>query len=91
MTDVRTARCNDLDAATLEAARALLYDVFDDMTEDDWEHSLGEVHTAWDGRTGRARFYAARGWTLWQGPSSALTPTGLQCTEEDDAASTSCR
>jgi aminoglycoside 2'-N-acetyltransferase I len=31
-----------------------------------------------------ARFYAARGWRLWQGPSRALTPTGIQRTEEDD-------
>ena len=31
-----------------------------------------------------ADFYAARGWRLWQGPSSALTPTGIQRTEEDD-------
>ena len=44
MTGVRTAHTADLDAATLRAARALLYEVFDDMTEDDWEHSLGGVH-----------------------------------------------
>lgn len=148
MTDVRTAHTSDLDAPTLEAARALLYDVFDDMTEEDWEHSLGGVHAlAWEGgelighasviqrrllhggralragyvegvgvrgdRRGHgyggammealervvrgaydlgalgatdeaADFYAARGWTLWQGPSSALTPTGIRRTEEDD-------
>jgi len=29
-------------------------------------------------------FYAARGWKLWQGPSSALTPTGIIRTEEED-------
>ncbi len=29
-------------------------------------------------------FYAARGWKRWQGPSSALTPTGIQHTEEED-------
>ncbi len=148
MTDIRTAHTSDLDAATLHAARALLYDVFDDMTEEDWEHSVGGVHAlAWDGgvlvghasviqrrllhgeralRTGyvegvgvradrrgqghggammgalervvrsaydlgalgatdeAADFYAARGWRLWQGPSAALTPTGIQRTEEDD-------
>ena len=50
MTDVRTAHTSDLDVATLEAARALLDDVFDDMTEEDWEHSLGGVHAlAWEG------------------------------------------
>jgi aminoglycoside 2'-N-acetyltransferase I len=33
-----------------------------------------------------AQFYAARGWQLWLGPSSALTPTGIQRTEEDDGS-----
>jgi aminoglycoside 2'-N-acetyltransferase I len=46
---VRTAHTADLDAATLDAARALLYDVFGDMTADDWEHSLGGIHAlAWE-------------------------------------------
>ncbi len=31
-------------------------------------------------------FYAARGWQLWQGPSSALTPTGVVRTPDDDGA-----
>jgi aminoglycoside 2'-N-acetyltransferase I len=31
-----------------------------------------------------ARFYAARGWKLWRGPTSALTPSGVTRTEEDD-------
>jgi aminoglycoside 2'-N-acetyltransferase I len=31
-----------------------------------------------------ADFYAARGWKLWQGPTSALTPTGIARTEEED-------
>ena len=29
-------------------------------------------------------FYAARGWKRWQGPTSALTPTGIARTEDDD-------
>jgi aminoglycoside 2'-N-acetyltransferase I len=29
-------------------------------------------------------FYAGRGWLLWQGPTSALTPTGIQRTAEED-------
>jgi aminoglycoside 2'-N-acetyltransferase I len=29
-------------------------------------------------------FYAARGWLLWQGPTWALTPSGVVRTEEDD-------
>jgi aminoglycoside 2'-N-acetyltransferase I len=148
MAQLRTAHTADLDAATLAAARALLYDVFDDMTDDDWEHALGGVHAlAWDGaelvghgsvvqrrllyqgralRTGymegvgvragqRHRghgsaimtelervvrnaydlgalgatdeavdFYRGRGWQRWEGPSSALTPSGVRRTEDDD-------
>lgn len=50
MTEVRTIHTADLDAASRGAARALLYDVFDDMTEHDWEHALGGIHAvAWDG------------------------------------------
>ncbi len=49
MTTVRTAHTADLDVATLTAARALLDGAFDDMTDDDWEHSLGGVHAiAWE-------------------------------------------
>jgi len=148
VTEVRTAHTADLDAAALEAVRALLDDVFDDMTDQDFEHALGGVHAlVWEGaelvghasviqrrllnggralRTGYvegvgvragqrgrgygtammdalervmrgayelgalgptdagAAFYAARGWQLWQGPSSALTPAGLKRTEEED-------
>jgi len=37
------------------------------------------------GSTDMARgFYAARGWQLWQGPSSALTPRGIERTPGDD-------
>jgi aminoglycoside 2'-N-acetyltransferase I len=31
-----------------------------------------------------AGFYAARGWTLWQGVSSALTPRGVEPTRDED-------
>jgi aminoglycoside 2'-N-acetyltransferase I len=31
-----------------------------------------------------AAFYMARGWRLWQGPCSALTPAGIKRTEEED-------
>ena len=151
MADVRTAHTADLDAATLEAARALLDAVFEgDMSDQDWEHALGGVHAlVWEGnevighasvvqrrllhggralragyvegvgvradRRGRghgtammsalervvrgayelgalgatdeaAGFYAARGWERWQGPTSALTPTGITRTEEEDGS-----
>ena len=33
-----------------------------------------------------ARFYAARGWQVWRGPTSALTPTGIVRTVEEDGA-----
>ena len=33
-----------------------------------------------------AGFYAARGWQLWRGPSSALTPRGIRRTPGDDGA-----
>jgi len=29
-------------------------------------------------------FYEARGWKLWQGPSAALTPRGIERTPDDD-------
>ncbi|MEO7370454.1 MAG: GNAT family N-acetyltransferase [Ilumatobacteraceae bacterium] len=39
-----------IDPTALAKARELLYRVFDDMTEHDWEHSLGGMHTiAWHG------------------------------------------
>lgn len=151
MISVRTAHTAELDTATLRAARALLDDVFEgDMSDHDWEHSLGGVHAViWDGHElvghasvvqrrllhcGRALragyiegvgvradqrrrghgaammealervvrgayevgalgatdeaadFYAARGWKLWQGPTSALTPTGIARTEREDGS-----
>ena len=50
MAETRTAHTADLDAATLKAARALLGEVFDDMTGSDWEHALGGVHAlVWEG------------------------------------------
>ncbi|WP_030808257.1 GNAT family N-acetyltransferase [Streptomyces sp. NRRL S-337] len=44
MPAVRVAHTADLDAATLGAVHALLHDVFDDMTEEDWDHALGGLH-----------------------------------------------
>jgi aminoglycoside 2'-N-acetyltransferase I len=31
-----------------------------------------------------AGFYAARGWQLWRGPASALTPAGIRPTPDED-------
>src|SRR5258706_13203963 len=44
MVQVQTVHTADLEAATLVAARALLDGVFDDMSDEDWEHSLGGIH-----------------------------------------------
>jgi aminoglycoside 2'-N-acetyltransferase I len=148
MPQLRTAHTADLDAATLTAARALLDDVFEDMTDHDWDHALGGIHAlVWEdaelighasliqrrvlhgGRAlragyvegvgvradrrrrghgaemmgaleqvltrayevgalgaadGAAEFYSSRGWQRWLGPSSALTPTGIAPTAEED-------
>ncbi|HYY73356.1 MAG TPA: GNAT family N-acetyltransferase [Solirubrobacterales bacterium] len=151
MIEIRTAHTADLGVVTLESARALFEEVFEeDMSEHDWEHALGGVHAlAWEGaelighasviqrrllhggralrtgyiegvcvranRRGRghgaalmealervvrgaydlgalgataaaAKFYAARGWERWRGPTSALTPKGIIRTEEDDGS-----
>ena len=53
MAGVHTAHTADLEAATLEAARALLDGAFGgDFSDHDWEHALGGVHAlAWDGAT----------------------------------------
>ena len=138
---VVVSHTGDLDEATREACRGLLYDVFDDMTEPDWEHALGGLHAvaragtdvvghaslvqrrllhggralragyveavavrsdhrrrgiggrlmsplervarrAYDvsalGATDEAvPFYLVRGWILWEGPTSALTPVTI--------------
>jgi aminoglycoside 2'-N-acetyltransferase I len=42
--ELRIAHTADLDAATHQAARALLDDVFDDMADEDWDHALGGMH-----------------------------------------------
>jgi aminoglycoside 2'-N-acetyltransferase I len=51
MGKVQIAHTSELAPATLAAARALLYHVFEgELTDSDWEHSLGGVHAlAWDG------------------------------------------
>ena len=42
--DIRVLHTADLPDEMRVAARQLLFDVFDDMEEDDWEHSLGGMH-----------------------------------------------
>lgn len=57
-------------AAMMEALERVIRSAYD-------LGALGAADTAAD-------FYAARGWKLWQGPSSALTPTGIQRTAAED-------
>jgi aminoglycoside 2'-N-acetyltransferase I len=45
-------------------------------------YHLGALGASPDG----SRLYAARGWQLWQGPSSALTPDGIRRTAHHDGA-----
>ena len=74
MIAVTTAHTADLPAATLTRARALLFEVFDDMTDEDWAHALGGIHAlAWDGEEliGHASVIQRRllhqGWALRTG------------------------
>lgn len=50
MTDLQVSHTADLEPAVLDAAHALLCDVFEgDLTDHDWEHCLGGMHAlAWD-------------------------------------------
>lgn len=43
-------------------------------------YELGALGASEEG----ADFYSARGWKQWQGPTSALTPAGIERTEEED-------
>ena len=145
---VQIGHTAEFDPSVLAEARALLYVVFDDMTDDDWEHALGGVHAiAWDdtsiighasvvqrrlmhgGEALRAGyvegvgvepswqgrgiggqvmapleriieraydlgalgasdaavgFYEHRGWVKWTGHTSALTPSGVVRTPDED-------
>lgn len=45
-------------------------------------HDLGALG-ATDAALG---FYAARGWRRWEGPTSALTPSGVRRTASEDGA-----
>ncbi len=148
---ISVAHTADLDPAVLDAAQALLQDVFPgDFYESDWEHSLGGLHAlAWDDETlighaaviqrrmiygGRALrtgyvegvgvradrqgrgvggalmsaletvtrsaydlgalaateqaqpMYLAHGWQRWEGRLSALTPSGIVRTAEEEGA-----
>lgn len=46
------------------------------------DHELGALSASEDG----AGLYAARGWLLWEGPTSVLAPGGVRRTPEDDGS-----
>lgn len=47
---LHVAHTADLTRQDLAAARALIFEVFDDATDDDWEHCLGGIHAiVWEG------------------------------------------
>ena len=150
VTELRTAHTADLGASTTSAIRDLMNAVFDGVSDDTFDNTLGGLHALlfedgeliahgsvvqrrmlYDGRALRAgyvegvavradrrrrghgdavmaelervirsayhlgalgaspvgsRLYASRGWQLWQGPSSALTPDGIRRTADLDGA-----
>jgi aminoglycoside 2'-N-acetyltransferase I len=45
-------------------------------------YQLGALGASEDG----GRLYASRGWELWRGPSSALTPDGIRRTADNDGS-----
>ena len=49
MKSISVAHTADLSPAVRWAARDLLFEVFDDMTDEDWDHSCGGMHAlAWE-------------------------------------------
>lgn len=47
---LQVAHTADLTWHDLASARALIFEAFDDATDDDWEHCLGGIHAmVWDG------------------------------------------
>jgi aminoglycoside 2'-N-acetyltransferase I len=59
-------------AAMMEALERVVRDAYE----------LGALSATEEG----ADLYAARNWTRWQGPTSALTPTGIRRTADDDGS-----
>jgi hypothetical protein len=81
MTELRTAHTADLALAELAAIRTLMDAVFDRVSDDTFDNTLGGVHALiLEG----ALLYASRGWQPWRGPSSAMTPDGIKPTPGSD-------
>src|SRR5262249_48940076 len=59
VTETRIVHTADLDETTRASIRALLWNVFDDMTEHDWEHCQGGSHAIAAGEDGTVIGHAA--------------------------------
>ena len=94
MVDVVRLHTSELDADTRAAARELLYAVFDDMTEHDWEHSLGGVHAlVMDGAPGSSvtRPSSSGGCCTAVGRCARATSRASRCTRSTAGAGTAAR
>jgi aminoglycoside 2'-N-acetyltransferase I len=84
--DGRALRAGYVEGVAVRAERrgqghgAAMLDVMERVVRGAYElGALGSTDEA-------ASFYAVRGWELWHGPSSALTPSGIVRTPEDDGS-----
>lgn len=81
--ELRTAHTADLDASTRSAIRrrghaAAMMSALERVVRTAYQ--LGALGASIEG----GRLYAARGWQLWRGPCSALTPDGIRRTADKD-------
>ncbi len=85
--ELRIAHTADLEASTRRAARALLDDAFDDMTDEDWDHALGGMHALlWEGAElighasviQRQLLYGGRAWRTGYVEAVAVRLVSLQ-------------
>ena len=80
----RALRCGYVEAVAVRANRrrrghgAALMEALERVVRA--AYALGALAATGEG----ADFYKARGWRQWRGPTSALTPTGIERTEEHD-------
>ena len=91
MAELRPAHTADLDAATLEAARALLDLAFEGHFSDhDWEHSLGGMHAVmWEGASSSGtRRWCSAGFFTTGGRCERGMSRASACTRTGAAAGT---
>ncbi len=79
----RTMRCGYVEAIAVHAdhrRQGLGHQVMEALEAHAPAYEVMALATSDEG----AELYTARGWTLWRGPSSTLTPQGPQPTADDD-------